>query len=61
MARSNSLAVCLLITRIFIILLMLLDKRNATLGYDLLLCTGIYHCLINFLFTMPLSVYNLII
>jgi hypothetical protein len=38
MACSRSLAFCLLITRMFILLLICLDSTNAAMGYDLLLC-----------------------
>ena len=37
MARSRSLAVCLLITRMFMFLLICLDSTKAAMGYDLLL------------------------
>jgi len=38
MARSRSLAVCLLITCMFMLLLICLDSTKAAMGYDLLLC-----------------------
>jgi len=38
MARSPSLAVCFLITRMFMFLLICLDSTKAAMGYDLLLC-----------------------
>jgi hypothetical protein len=38
MARSRSLALCFLITRIFMFLLIYLDSTKAAMGYDLLLC-----------------------
>ena len=38
MARSRSLAVCFLITRMFIFLLICLYGTNAAMGYHLLLC-----------------------
>ncbi len=37
MARSRSLAICLLITRIFMLLLICLNSTKAAMGYDLLL------------------------
>jgi len=37
MARSRSLAVCFLITRMFMFLLICLDSTKAAMGYDLLL------------------------
>jgi len=37
MARSRSLAGCLLITRMFMLLLICLDSTIAAMGYDLLL------------------------
>ena len=37
MARSRSLALCLLITRMFMLLLICLDSTKAAMGYDLLL------------------------
>jgi len=37
MARSRSLAVCFLITRMFMCLLICLDKPNSAMGYYLLL------------------------
>ena len=40
MARSCFFAVCLMITRMFMLLLIFLNKRNAAMGYDLLLCAG---------------------
>jgi len=47
MARSRSLAVCLLITCIFIQQLICLDSTKAAMGYDLLL--GKVHYLESFL------------
>ena len=40
MARSRSLAVCLLITRMFMFLLICLGSTKAAMGYYLLLATG---------------------
>ncbi len=40
MARSRSIAGCLLITRMFMLLLICLDSTKAAMGYDLLLATG---------------------
>lgn len=43
MARSRSLAVCLLITCIFFLLLICLDNTNAAMGYDLLLVAVVFY------------------
>ena len=40
MARSRSIALCLLITRMFVLLLICLDERKAAMGYYLLLYAG---------------------
>ena len=37
MARSRSLAICFLITRMFMFLLICLNSTKAAMGYDLLL------------------------
>jgi hypothetical protein len=38
MARSRSLAVCFLVTCMFMFLLICLNSTKAAMGYDLLLC-----------------------
>jgi hypothetical protein len=42
MARGRSLAICLLITRMFMLLIICLDSTKAAMGYDLLLETVIF-------------------
>jgi len=41
MARSRSLALCFLIPRMFMLLLICLNTTKAAMGYDLLLATGL--------------------
>ena len=41
MARSRFIAGCLLVTRMFMLLLIFLDKRKPAIGFDLLLALGI--------------------
>jgi hypothetical protein len=56
MARSRSLALCFLITRMFMLLLICLDSTKAAMGYDLLLGCVLFDVFFFFLINTILPV-----